>query len=58
MLGALFIAAIKCAQSLNDGADIDSNPEYIRGQAELICDMFGIDSDEKDTIIERILRGN
>lgn len=28
--------------------------EYMRGQAELICDLFSISTDHKETVIEMI----
>jgi hypothetical protein len=40
-MDTLLDAAIKIARSLNDAglSDRGSNPEYERGQAELICDL-------------------
>lgn len=34
-----------------------SNTEYIRGQAELICSLTGISTDEKETVMDCISHG-
>lgn len=50
------LAAISVAAGLNEGDDREScNEEYVRGQAELICDLFGIDMGEVESVIDAIL---
>ena len=48
-------AMIETAQFLNE-PDHDSNPEYTRGQAELICDYFGLDMNEHRNTIVRLIK--
>lgn len=50
-------AAIKIARSLNDGADELTlrSYEYARGQAELICNLFGLDMGDKYDVMAEIL---
>lgn len=55
---ASFATAIRAARSLCDG-DTDSptaNDQYVRGQAELICDMFGLDTDDFREEITELIR--
>lgn len=49
LLRALFMA-----NELSGGANTDS--EYVRGQAELICDLFGIPMDDSYLIIDLITK--
>jgi hypothetical protein len=54
---AALATAIEVARSLNDAGipDRGTNPEYERGQAELICDLFGLPmSQHLDEITKRI----
>jgi hypothetical protein len=46
--------AIRAAIWLNDSDSVRDNPEYVRGQAEVIADTFGGD---KEDHIETIKRG-
>ena len=48
---------ISLAAELNPGDTIENhNSEYVRGQAELIMDMFGMDHHEsRDLIVAMIL---
>lgn len=48
-----FFTALKFARSLCEGAD--DNSEYVRGQAELICDLYGVSMDEKESISAYLL---
>lgn len=43
---------LEYAQGLCEGASPDS--EYVRGQAELICDLFGIPQDSKAVVVAAI----
>jgi hypothetical protein len=43
------LRAVLNAADLNDPDAINS--EYLRGQAELICNLYGINTDHKDTVI-------
>ena len=53
---ALQRTALLYAADLNDGDSWeDHNEEYVRGQAELICSMFGIDLDEAEEVAKAIL---
>lgn len=36
------------------GEELDDNPEYTRGQVELICDMLGLPMDYKEDVINEI----
>lgn len=50
------LAAISVAAGLNEGDDRDDcNAEYVRGQAELICELFGISLDDVEEVIDAIL---
>jgi hypothetical protein len=41
---------------LNGGDSPDDNPEYVRGQVELYCDLFGIHMDEKEWLMGAVFR--
>ena len=53
------LQALLVAQGLN--SDVESanlgTTEYVRGQAELICDLFGIDIDRKGDVASIITAG-
>jgi hypothetical protein len=44
--------ALEIARNLTEPGEINS--EYVRGQAELICDLFGIPMDCKQDVIKVI----
>lgn len=46
---------LKAARALNEPSE--SNREYIRGQAELICDAVGIHMDQKELVMLCISHG-
>lgn len=46
--------ALEIAADLNTGPGMSRQSEYVRGQTELICDLFGIGTDHKETVIEMI----
>lgn len=49
-----FTNVLDAAANLHTPGDAALTPEYTRGQAELICDMFDISADHKQTIAEVI----
>jgi hypothetical protein len=48
-------AALDAAASLC--ADTPGDSEYVRGQAELICDLFGIHMDHRQVVVRAIVNG-
>ena len=52
----LFVRLVDAARSLNEPGEVNS--EYARGQAELICDAAGLDTDYKDLVTEVITHEN
>ena len=47
--------AIEIARDLCEPGNGERNPEYERGQAELICDLFGLSMNEhRETILREI----
>lgn len=51
---ALLRTMVKAACSLNEREAISVNPEYVRGQAELICDVTGVPMEYREEITDTI----
>jgi hypothetical protein len=55
--GPALIRALLISQRFNDDTGNAANYEYVRGQAELICDMFQLGTDEcRDDVMELIAK--
>lgn len=56
----LYQAAIKAFSELLDESDLSmkswEKSEYIRGGVELLCDLFGFSMDERDRVMNDIIK--